>query len=95
MDTDDWAILRSVRLDLNGSSVNRSATMTITQNVIYFSNCNNKVLRFNMAGNFLQSLTVGDHESANEDRFICAVDADGRMLLAVGGQLVLQHIDHE
>ena len=78
-------------IDLSVETVHPSATLAMTSRLVNVSNYNNEVRQYSCDGALLQTVTINEHQPVGVDRFICAVDVDGRMALAVGGQLVIQY----
>ena len=90
----EWKKERSVPLNPHGDPVYPCATITVTTAAISLCKNEKQVLWYTLSGELLQAVTVREHEPATGSTMLCAVDADGRMLLSVGRQLVLQRGDH-
>ena len=97
----EWKRLKSVHIypGRGDEVVHTSATIAVTlrdteaRSSIYLCNQGNEVRQLSVRGKPLRVVPVNRLETVQDNLCLCAVDAAGRMVLSIGGQLVLQHND--
>ena len=84
-----WQVTGTI--DMSVDYIHTSATLVMTSSMVNVCNQKSEVRQYSFDGTLVQTVLIDEHQPASSSRRVCAVDVDGRMVLSVGRQLVIQH----